>query len=146
MPASWLSQYSFRNGASVPSSCVTWYWRGVSFRLSSSRSGFLLVTEHSFRGGGRSLSHRTRCGLVQFPGMATGGRVAEDLLAVVAAVLDEHLRDRAAGYDASGHVDPGDVGLQGLGVDDRTEGVGVQLDPHAPEEGEIGREPGERVD
>src|SRR5512141_95295 len=109
MPASWLSQYSLRNGASVPSSCVTWYCRGVSFRLSSSRSGFLLVTAHSFRDDSRSLSHRTRGGLVQFPGAPAGGRVPEDLLAVVAAVLDEDLGDRATGNDASGHVDPGHV-------------------------------------
>src|SRR5688572_19853537 len=41
MPSSLLSQYSLRNGASVPSCWVTLYWRGVSFCLSSASSGFL---------------------------------------------------------------------------------------------------------
>src|SRR5689334_2202722 len=41
MPASWLFQYSLRNGGSVPSCCVTSYWIGVSFFFSSSSDGFL---------------------------------------------------------------------------------------------------------
>src|SRR5512141_1844462 len=146
MPAAWLSQYSLRNGASVPSSCVTWYCSGVSFRLSSSRSGFLLVTAHSFHDGSRSLSHRTRGGLVQFPGPVTGDGIAEDLLAVVTAVLDEDLGDRASGNNAACHVDPRNVRLQRFGVERGAQGVGVELDSHAAEEREIGHEPGEGVD
>jgi len=43
MPASWLSQYSLRNGGSVPSCCVTLYCSGVSRSLSSVSFGFVYV-------------------------------------------------------------------------------------------------------
>src|SRR5688572_13762226 len=39
MPGSWLFQYSFRNGGSVASFCVTSYCSGVSFFRSSSSDG-----------------------------------------------------------------------------------------------------------
>src|SRR6185436_1625547 len=41
MPASWLSQYSLRNGGSVPSFWVTSYCIGVSFFFSSSSDGLV---------------------------------------------------------------------------------------------------------
>src|SRR6266545_3769319 len=40
MPGRWLFQYSFEKARSVPSFCVTSYWRDVSFLRSSASEGF----------------------------------------------------------------------------------------------------------
>ena len=46
-PSFLLFQYSFSNGRSVPSSCVTWYCNGVSFSLSAAFSLALFGLEEA---------------------------------------------------------------------------------------------------
>src|SRR5215510_13710090 len=48
MPSAWLSQYSLRNGGSVPSCWVTSYCIGLSFFFSSASLGFLKFMDHPF--------------------------------------------------------------------------------------------------
>src|SRR5690242_16879183 len=60
MPARWLSQYSFRNGGSVASCCVTSYCSLVSFFCSSASLGFVYSVMESvpipFSGGRTGIS------------------------------------------------------------------------------------------
>ena len=60
MPASWLFQYSLRNGGSVPSFCVTRYW--VSVRRLERLGGLAVVGGHC---GGSSLVGAAGCGVIE---------------------------------------------------------------------------------
>src|SRR3954454_3906261 len=58
-PGSWLFQYSLRNGGSVPSFCVTWYWVSVRRLIASGVLRYSVVTV------GSSLCDDAGCGVIE---------------------------------------------------------------------------------
>src|SRR5437773_322683 len=63
MPGAWLFHQALRNGGSVPSSCVTWYWSRGSACLRARSSASVSFSSIGFLAVGPVAGAAGRCGL-----------------------------------------------------------------------------------